>query len=136
MRDFGLAKTASLVHGTADAVRAAARTPNPEAIHRMRVSIRRLQQSIRLFRQFLRRKGVHSVRADLRRIMEPAGELRNFDIAVGLVRRAGGCAELLQERRVTARLVLQGQLSDLGGTNLGQRWLDQLGIQSEKDLES
>ena len=136
MRDFGVTKTASLLRVAAQAIHAASQSPDPEAIHRMRVSIRRLQQSIRLFRQFLRKKGVRSVRAELRSIMEPAGELRNYDIALKLIRRSGDPAASVRERRVTVRLVLQAQLSDISEANLAERWLKQLGIPSEENLEA
>jgi CHAD domain-containing protein len=131
-----MAKTASLLRNVEKAIHAASRSADPEAIHRLRVSIRRLQQSIRLFRQFLRKKGVRSVRAELRNIMEPAGELRNYDIALKLVRRAGGPVEPLRERRVTVRLVLQAQLRDMSDMHLAKRWLNGLGIPSEENLET
>ena len=133
---FAYAKTASLLRHAADAINAAARSPDPEAIHDMRVAIRRFQQSIRLFRQFLRKKGVRTVRADLRSIMEPAGELRNLDVAVRLVRRAGGDPEPIGERRLTARLALQGHLSDMAELDLAARWLKELGIPSDENLET
>jgi CHAD domain-containing protein len=128
MHDFGMTKTAALLRTAAKAIHEASQSPDPEAIHRMRVSIRRLQQSIRLFRQFLRKKGVQSVRAELRSIMEPAGELRNYDIALKLVRGAGVSTDPIRERRVTVRLVLQAQLSDMAATGLAERWLNQLGV--------
>jgi CHAD domain-containing protein len=131
IEDFGMKKTAALLQTAAKAIHAASRSPDPEAIHRMRVSIRRLQQSIRLFRQFLRKKGVRSVRAELRSIMEHAGELRNYDIALKLLRAAGGPRDPLRERRVTVRLVLQAQLADMSTTHLAERWLNLLGIPSE-----
>jgi hypothetical protein len=42
----------------------------------------------------------------------------------------------IAERRVTARLALQGQLSDLAAADLAGRWRKELEIPDEKDLEA
>lgn len=139
MREFGVSKTTALLRDTVAAIQAAAKSPRPEPVHKMRVSIRRLQQAIRIFRQFFREKGVRSVRAELRRLMEPAGELRNCDIASGLVRKAAGDASVLRERRRSARSALLKRLSEVAQPGTEERWLRELGIgdgEEEKNQET
>jgi CHAD domain-containing protein len=128
MEDYGRAKTVALLRVASEAVAAAAAAPRPEAVHAMRVSIRRLQQAIRLFRQFLREKGVRAVRTELRGAMDAAGALRNLDIACSLVSRAGGDTAALRERRLPARQALQAVLRELARTDLQQRWMKALGL--------
>jgi CHAD domain-containing protein len=135
IRDFGRSKTEALLQDAVEMIQLAAKSPKPEAIHRMRVSIRRLQQSIRLFHQFLRPKGVRAVRAEMRSVMEPAGEVRNLDIACSLIRRAGGDAAPLRERRVAARAAFQGMLAALAQPDLQSRWRRQLGFPNEQKEE-
>lgn len=135
MSDVGLGKTRSFLHKTADAIHQAAKSPHAEAIHKMRVSIRRFQQSIRLFRQFMPKKGVRTVRAELKTIMEPAGQLRNLDIAIRLVRGNSGNTDEIAKRRVEARHALQGHLRQFTDADLAGRWVKQLGLQDEEDLE-
>jgi triphosphatase len=136
MRDFGLSKTAALLRDATDAIHAAARSPRPERVHKMRVAIRRLQQAVRLFRQFLREKGVKSVRAELRSVMDAAGALRNFDIACSLVRRAGGDAAPLRERRIAARAALQATIAAVAQADIYERWTRELGMSDGKKRQN
>src|SRR4051812_43605990 len=103
MRAFGQRKTLELLEGAAKAIGKASEDPNEEAVHKMRVSIRRFQQSLRLFQQFLPSKGIRQVRGELKRIMEPAGELRNCDIALTLTGSRGDTGAVLRYRRQVAR---------------------------------
>src|SRR4051812_10445360 len=89
-RAFSVATVGDLLGDAAEAMLKAAESPDAEAVHKLRVSIRRFQQGLRLFSQFLARRGTRQIRRELKSIMGPAGELRNFDIAIGLVRRAKG----------------------------------------------
>jgi CHAD domain-containing protein len=137
MRDFAVAQTAELLRSAADACMLAARSPGAEPVHKMRVSIRRLQQALRLFSQYFRERGVRRVRKELREIMEPAGELRNFDIAIALVRKLGSPTPQLAERRVAAKQQLIEVLGRVARPDLFERWRDVLGIvPNEKALEA
>jgi CHAD domain-containing protein len=100
MRDYALAKTATLFDTFAKNLGKAAKSADEEAVHKMRVSIRRLQQAIRLFSQYLDAKGADSLKAELRSIMKLAGEVRNRDIATRLVSEAGGEVRGFERERV------------------------------------
>jgi CHAD domain-containing protein len=133
---FAQAQTAELVTVAAAAICRASESPDEEAVHKMRVSIRRLQQALRLFPQFLRKGAVKSIRRELKRIMEPAGELRNCDIALGLLRRAGQDAPEVRARHVAARQNLSEVLGRAVRDDLRARWLGELGIASNEAVET
>src|SRR5688572_3523082 len=100
MRDYALAKTAELFDAFAKNLAKAAKSADEDAIHKMRVSIRRLQQAMRLFSQYLDAKGSDSLKVELRGIMKLAGEVRNRDIAMRLISEAGGEADRFEAERV------------------------------------
>lgn len=131
MREFGNAETCDLLHTAVKAIGKAADDPSEEHVHKMRVSIRRLQQGLRLFRQFLKPKGVREVRSALKRIMEPAGELRNLDIALTLTTSRGDTAAVLRYRRQHARAVLAAAVAETASGNVEDRWRRRLGLPGE-----
>ena len=133
MREFAVAQTAELMQTTVDALIVAAQAPSADAVHKMRVSIRRLQQALRLFSQYLKKRGVARLRKQLKEIMTAAGELRNFDIAIALVRRLGTPLAVLGERRVAARQTLSDVLLRIVQPDLRQRWATQLGIGTDEE---
>jgi CHAD domain-containing protein len=133
IRQFALAKTRDLLGSAVKAIGKAAESPDEEAVHKMRVSIRRLQQAIRLFRQFLPKRGVKRVRADLKRLMEPAGELRNHDIALKLLRQGNGPVSHMKERRIIAKHALAATLSSVARDDQGRRWSEMLDLGRYED---
>jgi CHAD domain-containing protein len=90
MRDYALAKTAELFDSFAKHLGSAVKSADEESVHKLRVSIRRLQQALRVFAQYFDAKGIASLRVELRRIMKMAGGVRNRDIAMRLIAEAGG----------------------------------------------
>jgi CHAD domain-containing protein len=133
IREYALATIAKRVRTAAKAIERVAESPDEEAVHKMRVSIRRLQQAIRVFRQYLRKRGVKRVRADLKRLMDPAGELRNLDIALGTMRRAGCRLGEMKERRIVAKHALTAAITTLAGRHVARRWSGQLGIEMHEE---
>jgi len=129
--DFGLTTTADLLDSAAEAVTKALKSPDPEAVHKGRVAIRRFQQSLRLFDQFLRKKGVKQVRRELKSIMTPAGELRNCDIAIGLLRRAKADATALKTKRLEARSAFLEALGEVAQADPADRWRKSLELPAE-----
>ena len=128
IEQYGRTKTAELLEDVVAALTAAAQAPDPDAIHKMRVSIRRLQQAIRLFKQFLRKKGVQKVRDDLREVMTAAGNVRNYDIAIGLVKKARGTTEQLQVDRAAARDQFSAMLRSAARPGFDREWRTALGL--------
>lgn len=126
MREFATAQTLDLAAHAAKAILKAASKPDEEAVHKMRVSIRRLQQSLRLFGQFFRPRAVRRVKAEISTIMEPAGELRNCDIALRLTGSRSQASKLLRGLRDQHEAALVATLAQVAGEDLGERWASDL----------
>jgi CHAD domain-containing protein len=62
---------------------------DPEAIHDLRVSIRRLTQCFRTFRGLLEPAPVKKLRRRLRKVMDYCGAVRNCDVALDLLQESG-----------------------------------------------
>jgi inorganic triphosphatase YgiF len=62
---------------------------DPDAVHDLRVSIRRLNQSLRTFGSLLPDGEPRKVRRQARRLMRLAGEIRNRDVALEWMARDG-----------------------------------------------
>jgi len=103
-------------------VRHAAKRPDEEAIHDLRVSIRRLSQCMREFRQFFPRHETKKILRQLGKLMDQAAEMRNRDIAIELIGGPEGSArqefvanlrrEREQAKRKLARTLAQWRRSD------------------------
>jgi CHAD domain-containing protein len=132
-REYAFAQTTNLLETASTALSAAAKSPDAGAVHKMRVSIRRLQQALRLFSQFLNKRGAGRVRKQLKEVMAAAGELRNFDIAIPLVRRLGTPLPELKEQRITAKQNLAEVLGRIVQPDLRVRWTAELGIDSDEE---
>lgn len=85
----------------AGAVRRAAKHPHDvEAIHKLRVAIRRFTQALRVFRDSLDAAHARKMRKPLRKLMEPCGAARNCDIAPEVLEAAGVPADKTLRRRL------------------------------------
>ncbi len=103
-------------------VRHAAKRPDEEAIHDLRVSIRRLSQCLREFRQFFPRHETKKILRQLGKVMDQAAEMRNRDIAIELMGGPEGVAhselvanlrrEREQLKRKLTRTLAQWRRSD------------------------
>src|SRR3984893_14524794 len=90
---FASVKASRLLGKLAFQVRHAAKHPNEKAIHDLRVSIRRLSQCLREFHQFFPRRERKKVLKQLGKVMDLAAEMRNRDVAIELIGKAGRPAE-------------------------------------------
>jgi CHAD domain-containing protein len=133
MRDFAIAKTSDLLEDFVAALNAAEEAPDVETVHKVRVSIRRLQQGLRLFRPYLSKSGADKLKVELRAIMDVAGELRNRDIAIELVKEAQNGSETLIEDLTTQRATYDQEFVDVlrrhARPDLGARWRSKLGLE-------
>jgi len=96
----------------------AARGSSPEAIHDLRVSIRRAEQALVAFKPLLPRKAVKRIRKQLKPVLSGAGAVRDFDIAIRLLQKIDqpAAAELRREiraRRQAAERTLRARLKRL-----------------------
>src|SRR5579871_7010374 len=108
MRDHVRLQTSILLRRFAYEVGHAAKSGNAEAIHDLRVAIRRLSNCLRLFAQFYPRHSAKRIRQRLDSLMELAGALRHLDLTLELLAQAGVsprsalAVRLRDERRKTS----------------------------------
>src|SRR5262249_30985804 len=57
----------------------------PEAVHDLRVAIRRFSQALAVFKASFRRKNLKKIRKSLKPLMTAAGEVRDCDIALKFI---------------------------------------------------
>ena len=93
MDRFASVQASRLLGKLAFQVRHAAKHPNEEAIHDLRVSIRRLSQCLREFHQFFPRRQTKKILKQLGKVMDLAAEMRNRDVAIELIGKSGRLAE-------------------------------------------
>ncbi len=96
MRKFAQERIGSLLDQTAFQLACLVRTGDEEAVHKLRVSIRRLQQALRLFAQYFDEAKVRKLRKQLRELMKAAAEVRNRDVGGDLLGRLGATPAILQ----------------------------------------
>ena len=81
-----------------------------DAIHDLRVSIRRLSRALQVFEAWFERAQVKRIRGRLRKLMEHCAAVRNCDVAIEVLREARGqspelIAGLEKERRRTREVL-------------------------------
>jgi CHAD domain-containing protein len=108
-------------------VRHAARRPDEETIHDLRVSIRRLSQCLREFRQFFPHRETKKILKQLGKVMDQAAEMRNRDVAIELMGGPEGAAhpELvanLQREREQAKRKLARTLAQWRRSDFSRKW--------------
>jgi CHAD domain-containing protein len=82
IREYALDTVGKLFTNFASALGEAARAKNPDAIHDLRVSVRRFTQSLLTFEEYFSRKRLKKIRRNLKELMGLAAEMRNRDIAL------------------------------------------------------
>ena len=127
MDQFASAQALRLLGKLAFQVRHASRRPNGEAIHDLRVSIRRFSQCVREFRQFFPRHQTKKILKQLERVMDLAAEMRNRDIAIELIGGDGNPAESvfaaeLREEREEAKRKLSRALVQWRHRDFSRKW--------------
>jgi CHAD domain-containing protein len=90
MRKLVQSQTAKRLKSLDREVRQVARKPkNAEAIHDLRVSIRRFRQELNVFEEWLKPGPVKRIRGTIKRLMERCAAVRNCDIAIEVLQAAG-----------------------------------------------
>jgi len=133
IREFVFAQAGALIRRFFFEMHRVARLDNADAIHDLRVSIRRLHQFLRLFRQFFPRSGRKQIRRELSALMAQAARVRNCDIALELLQRAklgpdSPSAGLLKEERSRESRRLQARLKGQQRQGTLRRWRSRLGF--------
>jgi CHAD domain-containing protein len=108
-------------------LRRAAKSGDADAIHDLRVAIRRFSQCLRVFGQFFPRRDSRKIRQRLRLIMDVAAEIRNRDITLALLREAGGNTDTplcrtLTDGRKKAEQELIDSIRSWGRREFSAKW--------------
>jgi CHAD domain-containing protein len=133
MDRFASGQASRLLGKLAFQVRHAAKHPNEEAIHDLRVSIRRLSQCLREFQQFFPRHETKKILKQLGKVMDLAAEMRNRDIAIELIGKDGGLAEstflaTLRQERELAKQKLTRALVQWRRRDFSRKWRPWLAV--------
>jgi triphosphatase len=102
------------------------RRKDADAIHDLRVAIRRLSEELRVFEEWFKPGPVKRIRGSVRKLMERCAAVRNCDIAAEVLRTAGWTApELfagLQEERRHTRQELARTLESWRRRSRVRKW--------------
>jgi CHAD domain-containing protein len=126
-------QTATLLRRLAYQVSQAAKSCDEEAVHDLRVSIRRLNRCLQVFAKFFPDNSAKKIRRRLRTLMEAAGQVRDLDIALGLAADAGldrkaALLYRMAEARRQARRNLLHEVRLWKGRGFSKRWRTTLGL--------
>jgi len=130
MESFATQKIEEMIDAVVFGLHDAARLDEPDAVHHLRVSIRRFQQALRIFEQYPRRRGVKQIRSQLKKAMNAAGDLRNRDIALELASKSGKDFPELRASRADSRKAFRATLREIGKKDLARKWRAALGLPS------
>ena len=133
MRDYVRQQTAMLLRRLAYQVNRTAQNADAEAIHDLRVAIRRLSRCLRLFSQFYPGKSGQKIRRRLSNLMDAAGDVRDRDIAAKLAARAGvlppdAVFKRLGNDREAAVRELTAELHHWKQRSFSKKWRAELGL--------
>jgi len=109
------------------------KSTDPDAVHDLRVSIRRFASCLRLFRTYFPKKEVKRIRRRLKGILMLAGEVRDCDIAIELCQKAGIPADgeptmEWAKRRGQAARKLAPALKRAVKADLSDKWRSRLNL--------
>ena len=104
-----------------------------DAVHDLRVSIRRLTQCFRVYSQFLPPGGAKKVRQRLKAVMALASGVRDYDVALGLLRRVAlqpqsSLPATLSAERTRAQRALAEELKRWAKRGFQKKWRSRLGL--------
>jgi CHAD domain-containing protein len=131
MRQFAHSQVEALLRRLAAQVKRTAASADADSVHDLRVAIRRLSRALRAFAQFFPGKRWKRIRKELAALMRVAAVLRDTDVALELLEKAGvgkraGVALALQRRRRAAEADLRRELHLWQGRNFSRQWREAL----------
>lgn len=132
MRSVARAKVSKALDDMTVAVYTAARETNADAVHKLRVSIRRFLQAIRVFDQYIPKGSTGRIRERLRAVMKAAGEVRDRDILIGMLDGSGLSIPELNNDREDARRHLAELARTIQDLGMPRRWRRRLLAREER----
>jgi len=123
---FAAERCYELLDKMAAAFKKAQRRPGPAAIHDVRVSIRRLRQCLNIFEAQFPGQSVEKINNRIHKVLKAAGKLRNFDIAMELLKQSKQTDRILvralREDRKEGAKAIQDRLAKLSEKNSVEKW--------------
>lgn len=129
MREYAQARVQLLLAAVLANVEGATRVPGADSIHALRVSIRRLQQALRIFAQYLPSPGAKKIRRELKQVMDLSGEVRNRDIAISLLEKAQYNTTRFRGERLAAKRNLTRALKRIARLHARSDWQNLLKVE-------
>jgi CHAD domain-containing protein len=131
MKQFAHSQVSTLLRRLAAQVKRTAEVADAESVHDLRVAIRRLSRALRSFAQFFPGKRWKRIRAELSNLMDAAAAVRDSDVALELIEKAGAAqrsrvALALQARRREAEAGLREELQSWQGRGFAREWREAL----------
>jgi CHAD domain-containing protein len=103
---------------------------DPDAIHDLRVAIRRLNQTLRVFMAWLDARRVTKLRGRLKKLMERCGAVRNCDIAMEVLKAAEwqdeAISQGLEKERTRTGKKLRKTLEEWHHSHRVEAWRERL----------
>ena len=126
-------QTAARLSKLAQEIDRAADDATPDAIHDLRVSIRRLSRCLRAFAQFYPGRSWKKARAELSDLLHSAGEVRDRDIALEMLAKAGIARRSvivakLEAQRVKAHIELVDEIRRWRDRKITGKWRSRLEV--------
>lgn len=133
LRTYALQQTRTLLRRLAFQINRAGRVGDADAVHDLRVAIRRFAQCLRAFDPCYPHGHGRKIQRKLKTVMQAASAVRDRDIAMELMRAAGiaekskALAAVQKERKQAERDLVQA-IRRAGKTNFSRKWRAKLGL--------
>src|SRR5580698_9717874 len=89
MKEFAHSQVSTLLRRLAAQVKRTGESADADAVHDLRVAVRRLSRALRSFAQFFPGKSWKRIRKELGGLMDAAAAVRDNDVALELLEKAG-----------------------------------------------
>jgi CHAD domain-containing protein len=127
MRYFAQLQVRTLLRRLAAQVKRTAGSADADAVHDLRVAVRRLSRALRSFAQFFPGKSWKRIRKRLSGLMHLAAAVRDTDVALDLLEKAGAAKRArvtlaVQRRRRESEAHLRRELHDWVTANFAREW--------------
>ncbi len=131
MRDYARGQVSLLLRQVIFELHRSPNAPSSEAVHDLRVSIRRFREVTRVFQQFFPRKELKAIRKQLRGALDLAAQVREKDIGLEFFDKAGieasaGPRRRLADDRRKAQRRLAAALQKWSRKDVTQQWRAEL----------
>jgi CHAD domain-containing protein len=131
MKQFAHSQVSMLLRRLAAQVKQTAEVTDADSVHDLRVAIRRLSRALRSFAQFFPGKQWKRIRKQLSDLMDAAAAVRDNDVALELIEKAGAAqrarvALTLRSRRRKAEAELREELQSWQGRGFARQWREAL----------